>query len=350
MPKNFFIAFFERSGSTMLVDLLKQHKQIDCRMELFYTKDILEDNKFVQVPMVEKKDIQNKLSFFKERKLFGKNKVKGFKFKFPNQFEMYPGVFNYLIENDLKCIFLVRQNMLKAAVSRQYHSVLRDKVGVSNVKEPINLGNLNLHMTGALNYMQLRQNQTNEYGKLLEEKFSSVQTIYYEDLLYRKVQTLKKIFNFLEVKQMEIETSSFVKIVNNDLKKAIQNYNWAFGLLERTVYAPFFFKDNRTEADIAATRQKQIEFYEKLDIQLHPASKKNTYHHKLQKPLGLTDKEVTIFRKLQRYYENIRIGNGKNAQSQLLKRIKQFEIQLFLGKKYRLKTDFDKNRLAKKNA
>jgi len=124
MHNNFFIAFFERSGSTMLVDLLNQHPQVQCRMEIFDTEDIETKNGYEQVRQLDKTQVKEVLSFFKRKRLFSQTKTKGFKFKYPNQIDKYLDVYTYLIENKFKCIFLLRKNLLKAAISHQYHKTI----------------------------------------------------------------------------------------------------------------------------------------------------------------------------------------------------------------------------------
>lgn len=349
MCNNFFIAFFERSGSTMLVDLLNQHPQVECRMEIFDTKDVQRNH---QIRQLDKNEVVDVLSFFKKKPLFSKTKTKGFKFKYPNQFDQYLDVYTYLIENQFKCIFLLRKNLLKAAISHQYHRTVRKKTGVSNIRQKVDLDMQSLGTLNAIRYMELRERHNQRFKNKLHTDFKQIKTVYYEDLLHNKQETLDEIFQFLALKPQLIKPSKFIKIVDNDLKNAIQNYDWVYQILSFTPYINYFYKDTISEQDLQLTKKKLIEFYEALEMQISPTPAKNAYHQKLQQPLNLTDHEVYIFRKLDRYYWNkINWLNSKKEKDgyaqykiNMFNKIKQLEIKLFLGEeKYQKKWIFDKN-------
>lgn len=343
MRNNFFIAFFERSGSTMLVDLLNQHPQVECRMEIFDTKDVQKNH---QVRQLDKNQVIDILSFFKKKALFSKTKTKGFKFKYPNQFDQYLDVYTYLIENQFKCIFLMRKNLLKAAISHQYHRTIRKKTGVSNIRQKVDLDMQSLGTLNAIRYMELRERHNQRFKNKLHADFKQVKTVYYEDLLHKKQETLDEIFQFLEIKPQLIKPSKYIKIVDNDLKNAIQNYDWVYKILSHTPYINYFYKDAISEEDLQLTKKKLIEFYEAFNIQISPITDKNTYLNQLQQRLKLTDHEVYIFRKLDRYYQNkinwLNTQKEKDSRAQykinMFNKIKQLEIKLFLGEeKYQLK-------------
>jgi len=351
MQNNFFIAFFERSGSTMLVDLLNQHPQVQCKMEIFDTENIQVDKSVQQIRQLDKNQVKDVLSFFKKKQLFSKTKTKGFKFKYPNQFDTYLDVYAYLIENQFKCIFLLRKNLLKAAVSHQYHGTIRKKTGFSNIRKDLDIKLQALSTLRAIKYMEMRQNQNMRFQQKLFTDFKQIKIIYYEDLLYNKQETLDEIFNFLEVKPLPVQPSKFKKIVNNDLKKAIYNYDWVYKILSHTPYINYFYKDEISEQDLIQTKNKLIQFYENLDIKLNAVPLEKTYHYQLQKPLNLTDKEVHIFRKLDHYYYNkltwLNDPQNKDEHAQYRKKmfnkIKYLEIKLFLGEeKYKLMWKFNK--------
>jgi len=332
MQNNFFIAFFERSGSTMLVDLLNQHPQIQCRMEIFDTKVIQTKDGPQQVRTLDKTQVQEVLSFFKKNRPFSKIKIKGFKFKYPNQLDKYLDVYTYLLENKFKCIFLLRKNLLKAAISHQYHRIIREKTGVSNIRKDVNVELEGLSTLNAINYMEMRERNNVEFQQKLSADFRQIKMVYYEDLLYKKQETLYEIFQFLEVKRQAVRPSNFKKIVNDDLKKAIQNYDWVHKILSNTLFINYFYKDEINEQDLLETKNKLIQFYKNLDIHLPEIPNKNTYHYKLQKPLNLTEDEVYIFRKLDKYYfdklnqlnNDLYVGYRKK----MFNKIKQLEIKL----------------------
>ncbi len=351
MRNNFFIAFFERSGSTMLVDLLNQHPQVECRMEIFDTKDIKVNNRTQQIRQLDKNQVATTLSYFEKKRLFSKIKSKGFKFKYPNQLDHYLDVYTYLIENQFKCIFLLRKNLLKAAVSHQYHRTIRQQTGVSNIKEKVDVELQGLGTLHAINYMELRERQNQRFQQKLHADFDQIKTVYYEDLLHHKQETLTDLFQFLGLKTQAVMPSKFIKIVDNDLKYAIHNYDWVHKILSHTPYINYFYTDEISEEDLQQTKNQLSQFYVDLDIVLPPAPLKNTYHHQLQQPLNLSDTEVFIFRKLDQYYSNKFNWLDKHQQKdphaaykeQMFQKIKQLEVQLFLGEeKYQRKWLFDK--------
>jgi len=208
------------------------------------------------------------------------------------------------------------------------------------------LGTLN-----AIKYMEMRAKQNKRFVQKIHADFMQVKTVYYEDLLYNKQETLNNIFQFLEVKPHTVQPSNYKKIVDDDLKKAIHNYDWVHKILSHTPYINYFYKNDVTLQDLETTKNKLIQFYENLDVHLPASPKNNTYHHQLQIPLSLTDKQVDIFRKLNQYYHNKLkwLSNEKKDDPytpykiQMFNNIKQLEVKLFLGdEKYKRKWEFDK--------
>ena len=218
----FFISFFERSGSSFLVNLLKQYPDIYCKTEIFDVNKT--DGYFSRSPhFLNKKDVIKKLdSIYREN-----CKASGFKFKYQIQYQFYPDVYEYLKEmaDQIYVIFLYRRNRLKAAISKQNQMRLIRMGKPSNLEKGnfVDLGKLQLDIDKAFKYINQREILDRKYYEELEH-FKHKYIVAYEDLNSKTDSVIKDICSFLKVDENHKSSATTVKITNDNIKEAIANY------------------------------------------------------------------------------------------------------------------------------
>ena len=240
----FFISFSERSGSTHLVSLLNSHPQIECKFEVFsFIKNDI-TNKFERKIKTENEalSILNKLHSLGRRKSTNKNIALGFKFKYPNQYLKYPEIHSKLLSesNDTKLIFLIRQNKLKQAISKQIMSHALSSGHNSNLRKSNNYKPppflLNLNKTKY--YIDKMENADSFYLNQLKE-FRHSHLVAYESLLSYPEETLSDLFQFLEVASYTNTISRFKKITPDKISKVIINHEELISDFKDTKYEKY---------------------------------------------------------------------------------------------------------------
>lgn len=239
--KPFFISFFERSGSSFLVRLLANHKDIACFAEIF---DVVNPGKNRQrLPQFpDTNSVREKLDSIYTQK----QKASGFKFKYPGQDELYPDVYEYLLERaeTMSVIFLYRKNLLKAAISKQnqLRLVAMGKPSNLNEKNYVCLEKINLNIEQALRYMAVREQNDKKYYQKIINSFPKKYILAYEELLENESKVMKELYDFLEVEnsQSNSETSRrTIKITNDDIEQAVENYQELVEKLQGTKYEKY---------------------------------------------------------------------------------------------------------------
>lgn len=221
--KSFVIFFFERSGSTLLVDLLNQHPQISCKHEVFHMDWKNFDRSTMKNPVpIHKTHEEVKQKF---REVYESNQVNGFKFKYPNQLKNYPWVLNQLIRDkeEVKVIFLYRVNRLKGAISSQNNVRLRKLNYDSNVTEKVDLPPLKLNVDRARKYIFQRQKADRKHFEELAI-FPNRYVISYEDLVGNLDERIKDIYSFLGADSKFKPQMRYQKITNDNLQLSLENY------------------------------------------------------------------------------------------------------------------------------
>ena len=228
-PRKFVIIFFERSGSTLLVDLLNQHPDISCMHEVFNFKLKGPDETPDKAILESFESIYNKPNV----------KASGFKFKYPHQINRYSLVWNKIqdLKNDIRVIFLYRINRLKAAISSQNNKQLVALYGKSNFRksEKFELPPLELNIDKAINYMKAREKADKYYYELIQD-FRYKKAFKYEDLASNPLKIVKSIYDYLDVVTDFVPQINYTKISANTIEDAITNYPV---LKERLQFTPW---------------------------------------------------------------------------------------------------------------
>ncbi|MDJ0569650.1 MAG: sulfotransferase domain-containing protein [Pleurocapsa sp. MO_192.B19] len=234
---NFFISFFERSGSSFLVDLLNQHPDISCKTEVFSIKKINENRcRLPQFP--NREAVRDTLDRIYQKGL----KANGFKFKYQGQYDLYPDVYEYLLENadKINVIFLYRKNRLKAAISKQNQLRLVSMGKPSNLDQDnfVKLEKLNLNIEQAFKYINQREILDKKYYEELK-KFKNKYVVAYEDLNNETDSIIKNIYSFIRVDSTYKPSEKIKKITSDNIKDALANYEELVEKIKCTRYEQY---------------------------------------------------------------------------------------------------------------
>jgi len=220
----FVILFFERSGSSWLVDMLNSHPEISCLPEAFYLNWDKNAGKIGKPAYTKPEDIEQQLHRIYESP---KAQSCGFKFKYPIQYNKYPDVVEFLNANKetIRMIFLYRKNRLKGAISSQNNLRLRKLNKTSNlVGKDTDLEPLKLDIKKAINYTEWRERSDFNFFNWAKE-FTHLHIVTYENLLTDTFQSVADICSFLEVSSTYKPSSKIRKATPDSIRQAITNYD-----------------------------------------------------------------------------------------------------------------------------
>ncbi len=219
------IFFYERSGSSWLTDMLNNHPEISCFPEVFSLNWNNENKeKRGQPKYTTDAQIKEQLHKIYEKP---KTKARGFKFKYPVQYNHYPYVVDFLNENkdDLRIIFLYRKNKLKGAISSQNNVRLRSLNQKSNlIGKDKGLPPLELNIRKAIEYTQRRERSDFNFFKWAKQ-FTHLHVMAYEDLLENTASNISDVCDFLKVSSAYRPTSKVRKSTPDSIQQAITNYD-----------------------------------------------------------------------------------------------------------------------------
>jgi LPS sulfotransferase NodH len=232
--KDFFILTAPRSGSTVLTRTLDQHPQIFCAGELFHPSDKIYHPEwhFPFIGTKKKKGISRKIfavtnsikgyfsgvshikKFYRTR---DKKEIRGFKLMI-GHIKDFPTVFKYLRQNDLKILVLIRKNTFREALS----SFRARKIGVFHATEEHTLSEKKVNVNAdrlkkrvdeleAINDAILRLSEAANRLVITYEEFENWQ------------QMLNKVFNFLDVQQIEMQPE-LRKTSAANWREGVENY------------------------------------------------------------------------------------------------------------------------------
>ena len=247
----FIIFTLPRTGSTLLSKSLNKHPEIFCDDEIFHFsfRDYFSPNqfKFLKIPFLPKKInyVMNlpatyfRLPSFLKKYFTNKKgenfKARGFKLMYYQTLYM-PGLVDYLKKNNIKVILLLRENILRNALS----DLRARSTGIyhhqdNNEEQRSGLSKLNVEIDALKNKMDdiVRQN------KQLENIVSDMDyiKIRYEDFEDWDV-TMNKISDFLKVSRQPVKAGA--KKLNPDaLQDMIENYSEVETWLKQNNYAEF---------------------------------------------------------------------------------------------------------------
>lgn len=233
--QKFFLLAQERTGSTLLGDLLKCHPSIYFGSEIFHNyKDFL----FFKQPFFPffypfaKGANSNSLIYGFDCKFYQLEIIKPYvKNQFPYQ------LIDYLYDQKWKIIYLKRNNTLHQSISALYANHKKQWVYSESkplIKEPIYINPQKL-----LNALNRNQRITHaEEQCLMNKKYFSLT---YEDDLLNSTQhqkTVDKVFDYFELSSVPV-SSQYRKMISNNLADDILNYEEIVDFVSQTQYAHF---------------------------------------------------------------------------------------------------------------
>jgi len=232
--KDFFILTAPRSGSTVLTRTLDQHPQIFCAGELFHPNDKIYHAEwhFPFIGTKKKKGFSRKIfsltnyikgyisgvshikKFYSSR---NEKTIRGFKLM-NGHTKDFPTVWNYLKNQDLKIIVLIRKNTFREALS----SFRARKIGVFHSADDASLAEQKINVNAALLKNRVEELEAINKNILNLSEGKDRIIINYEEFENWQ-QMLDKIFKFLNITQIEMQPE-LRKISAEDWRNGVENY------------------------------------------------------------------------------------------------------------------------------
>lgn len=236
----FIILTTQRSGSTLLWKYLDQHPQIDAHGEIFLGSL----NRLDSYKNFKNKSLKNKLISYINKQNSIKNYINeirdnnasafGFKLMY-NQINKH--VLNWVNNNEIKIIHLIRTNTLKMLISRNaaklrnlYHIDTDNQKG-QNISE-IYVDTINIireieNIECEIHYMK-QYFKNKEYIE-----------ISYENMCYNFYESIDFVYDFLTIDKKYRYDQPLSKINPDDMKFLIKNYNEVEKVLKNTKYEQY---------------------------------------------------------------------------------------------------------------
>lgn len=226
----FVILFVERSGSTYLATLLDAHQDILARREEFAQMRQRGAGGAEQLEWA---------SQFYTPPLVGDHKAIGFKTKIVDILD--PDGFAQLLENtNCRIIQLYRRNAVKAAISTINAKRLYDASGNWNLlKESDRLKPFSVDIDEFEQLLKERQEWDREVDDFANRLKLPKMTLYYEDLLQDEKLFKERVFDFIGVRHLPVQGKT-IKNTQDDLRRAILNFNQLRSRFAGTIYEPMF--------------------------------------------------------------------------------------------------------------
>lgn len=229
-PASFIVLSSQRSGSTLLCELLGSHPNVVMSKELFklYGEGRnLDQDRYASEKGSEKYFLDN---FFRSDLITGR--AKAFKLML-DQFKAHSGISEFIEEGKVSIIYLERRNLLKQHVSRQ----AARSTQCYHLEDSGQTGSLLLATGSLLEQLDQLQKDRDEL-RYLASRYNAL-TLFYEDLVADQTATLGEALQFLQIDPCVNLTSPLIKILEPDLNRSLINYPQVYSLLERTGFSQY---------------------------------------------------------------------------------------------------------------
>lgn len=242
----FVIFTTPRTGSTLLIKSLDNHPDVFCAGEVFFFKGAIYHNEwrypFIKLPIGSKLNylvnypkiflsLKNFLNKFFNTNQKGE-KARGFKLMH-FQTLYTPGIFDYLKNNDVKVIVLIRKNILRntlsdlrARATKVYHN---EKGAADNIPK----------FKVDLNELGKKMKQIEGFNVQLEKASEGLnrKIVYYEDFEQWE-STLSGVLQFIQVADIPVKAVS-QKLNPDKLEDMIENYTEFCQWLNDNAYSKY---------------------------------------------------------------------------------------------------------------
>lgn len=242
--QKFIIAGTQRAGTSLINSTLNKHENIRCYGEVFLLKRghganmdgsyrrYLNENKFIRT-LNHYINRRNTINVFLDQ-LYATSGYSAVGFKFMlGQAYRYPAVLDYLRENNVKAVHVVRENVLKTYISRY----TAKKRNLYIVKENVEAKTVRLPVDNILAQLQQISREKNEWNHLLEGM--EVMEVSYEKYVDERRGELARIQEFLKVPVTDDIETDVKKINPNDLSEFIENFEELTAMLVGTEFEKY---------------------------------------------------------------------------------------------------------------
>lgn len=237
----FVVLSRQRSGSTLLVRSLSSHPQIQCHGEIFLAKN-------TRLPTYEAyrtASLKRRLAhpFFKKWLIYNflaevytsaaaDIEALGFKLMYGQAREFWP-VKNWIKDDDVRVIHLIRTNMLKTILSSKTSKVRQ----VAHSTKPV--APIKVHLDPVEIKMLLnKMTKQLEVNRRLFADHPHLE-ITYEGFVANRDQETDRMLDFLGIESFTPLTSDLVKLSSDSLEDLIENYDEIAQTLTGTAYEKF---------------------------------------------------------------------------------------------------------------
>lgn len=221
---NFIILGIQRTGTTLLKNLLDSHPDIACLDEVLLFKEPKGNLGYLNYKQFKETHRSKTLSDYLDY-VFNKTnnkKAVGFKLMYD---QTTPGNIRLLKEFSVKILHVIRKNNLQTLISNKRTSLdiyqTRDEIKAAeflNKKITIDVNKLR----GEIEKVRVERY---ELYKLIRDEFKSVRLFYDDFSSDYNCESIKEALRFLGVSStIELKTD-FLKVGHNTLKEAVTNYD-----------------------------------------------------------------------------------------------------------------------------
>ena len=217
----FIILFQGRTGSTFLVNALQKHPEVRVRGEFLAPIDAY--------PRRDAKTQNQALECFFEKPSLGK-KIVGFKTKLMDVADKQ-AMKAFIEQHRIKTIVMTRKNQVKLAISRitsaRIHERTKERYGSKAWNLYDEKDRLPPQVIPVKEFQRVLDDVVKDIRRL--DRFVSTLNVpklhlEYTDLLKDKQVWFKSVFDFLEIRSMELD-SNVRKNTNDDLRQCIVNFD-----------------------------------------------------------------------------------------------------------------------------
>nr|WP_320193894.1 sulfotransferase [uncultured Desulfobacter sp.] len=237
---HFIILTTQRTGSTMFYHYLNQHPSISARGELFMKKS-KKDNSY---KAFKNATVRNKINH-----LFNRNasveqflsayfsadlpaQAVGFKLMYD---QINSSITQWIIDNKVKIIHLIRRNTLKMILSRK--TAMKRKLYHSTGTEKIENVTIHLQPEKTINEIKNIQANIKKYQQRYPQK--EYIEIFYEDFVENMNKEAQAIFSFLNLDPFECSVPEYKKINTDNIQQLIENYEEITSFFGKTEFNRF---------------------------------------------------------------------------------------------------------------
>jgi LPS sulfotransferase NodH len=229
MKTKFVIVGTQRSGTTFIRHCLISHEDVNCHGELFLNKYPFNG----AYRIYRNRNIARKLRHYLARAGLVREYLDeiyrscegdavGFKLMYSQIRTLpyaYPSVLNYIDDNKIKVVHVIRKNVLKTHVSRC--TAMQRKL--YHAKEKVDVSKITLNTRDVLKALN-RISRENEWWQL-RYSGGDYYSVCYEDFVRNKEEESAGLLRFLNVADDQVLTSKIVKINPDRLQDIVENYD-----------------------------------------------------------------------------------------------------------------------------